>query len=323
MTLEVKLKEAVTGAARNATGKRRRAKIIAADVWGSTAYYPSEVLERDGARVFVAGTQMFENHMTENERWERPEGDVGKLIGKLSSDALYEAAGEDGPGLYADVEFYDSYLDRINEIGDDIGLSVNASGLTEEGEMDGRYGPILVALLSAQSVDVVTRAGAGGKLTSILESDRELAGRPIETKGEQSMSDVTKSDLDALETKLIDLFESFSASLKEAIQPAEVEAAKETEVVEPNPAAVVEAEAVEIDHAAIIEALRENDLPAVSAKAVIHDITENKLSLEDAIGAQVKLREAFTATAGETGTVVTLQESGNESGLNRAVKILG
>lgn len=320
---KTRLAEAVAGKIRNAEGKRRRAKIIAANVWGSTAYYPADVLERDGSRVFVSGTQMFENHMTDNERWDRPEGDVSKLIGKLTTDAIYEADGEDGPGLYAEVEFYDSYVERINEIGDDVGLSVNASGLTEEGEIDGRYGPILVAFLSAQSVDVVTRAGAGGKLTSILESDRSLAGRPINTEGEPSVTDVTKEDFDAFQTKLTELIEGLSNTLKEAVKPAEVE---KTEVEESAATEVVktdEEQPVEVDHAAIIEALHENSLPAAVAKPVIEEIKAGK-SLEDAIKDQVALREAFISTSGEAGTVVHINESDKPvTGLARSVKVLG
>ena len=34
-------------------------KVISADVQGSSGYYPAEVLERDGARAFPAGTHMF------------------------------------------------------------------------------------------------------------------------------------------------------------------------------------------------------------------------------------------------------------------------
>ena len=318
MTNNIEIRESVTGVAKQATGAKRRALLIKANTWGSTAYYDAEPLERDGGRVFTAGTQMFENHLTENESWERPEGDVGKLIGKLTSDAIYEAEGPEGAGLYADVEFYESYVPRINEIADDIGLSVRAKALTEEAERDGRFGPVLVALLAAQSVDVVTKAGAGGKLTSILESKSEPAGRPI-TKEGTSVTDVTKEDFEALATDLKESIAGLLAGLKESLATlapaAEVEKTDKTDVEDEPKGEVV------IDHAAIVEALRTNELPAASAAAIVKDLTEGK-SFEEAIKVQTDLREAFTATQ-ETGNVTYVKENAKATGLARSVELLG
>lgn len=323
----IELKEAFADS-KQLSGSKWHAKLISADAWGSSAFYTSEALERDGSRVFHAGLQMFQNHLSESERWEQPEGKIENLVGKLASDAVFEADGEDGPGLYADVDFYPSYVSRITEIGKDVGLSVNAQGLTEEGERDGRYGPILLALLSADSVDVVTRAGAGGKLTSIRESDRGLAGTPIEPKENQSMTDVTKEDFEALSAKFDALPSLFVTALKDAgfgQAPAAVSdtttGAVQAAAENTNTSTVTDTvtEPV-IDHAAIIEALRTNDLPAVTAAAIIADVKAGK-SVDDAVKAQVALREAFVKTSGEQGTV-HLQESGKPTGLKYALSKL-
>lgn len=321
-TKQIRLNESVSGRT-HGTGLRRRAKLIAADVWGSSAYYPAEVLERDGTNVFKAGVQMFENHLTESDRYERPEGDVGKLVGKLISDAEYDPIGDDGPGLYADVLFYESYGPRINEIADDVGLSVRASGLTEEAERDGRYGPVLVALLAAQSVDVVTRAGAGGKLTSILESDRSPAGRPVDKEGTQSVTDVTKEDFDALRTALVEAISGIPATLIEALKPEEpvVEPVKKDD--EEEPAAVAEPvkeEKPEVDGAAVLTAVAEAHLPAASLP-VIYAALEKGTPLVEAIKAQTDYRDALLVES-ESGTVV-LKEGDKVSGLSRAVTVLG
>jgi hypothetical protein len=299
-------------------GLKRRARIIEGNRWGSSAYYPREVLERDGPRVFTTGLQMFEDHLSENERWDRPEGSVGKLVGKLISDAVYE---EDG--LYADVEFYESYGPRINEIGDDIGLSVRASGLTEDAEMDGRYGPVLVAFLAADSVDVVTRAGAGGKLTSILESDRELAGQPIDKKEGTSVTDVTKEDFDGLKTELIEAITNLGTSLKESLAGV-VTPEVTPEVEEPKPEEPKE-EPVAIDHAAVVEAVRTNNLPTPAIASIIESLNK-RVSLEDAVKEQVTLREAFVGSAAESGVVTFTESGGNgtkKTGLARSLEILG
>lgn len=328
MTDKTDLREsAVASVTAKSHGARRRAKLIAADTWGSSGFYPGEVLHRDGPLVFTPGVQMFENHRTDNDLMERPEGDLRNLVGKLVSVAEYDANAAEGPGLYADVEFYESYVPRINEIGDDIGLSVHAGGLTDWGVMGDREGPIVLAITSVHSVDVVTRAGAGGKLTSILESDRGLAGRPFTKteEGAQSMTDVTKEDFEAFKAEISTTLSGFVDTLKESLAPAVITPVETAEQKETREAAEAEAaaktEEPEIDHAALVEALRTNDLPAVSAGAVVTAIKEGK-TLDEAIAAQVTLREAFVTTAPETGVVTNLKESAKATGLARSVEVL-
>lgn len=290
------------------TGKRRKAKVISADVWGSSAFYPGEVLARDASTAFPIGTKMYENHFTESETWERPEGDVSKLIGKLISPGEYEADNPEGPGVYADVEFYDSYVDRINEIGDDVGLSVNGGADYVEGERDGRYGKIVTGIPFIRSVDVVTAAGAGGKLISILESAGPMAGRPINTEGDQSVTALTKEDfIEGLTT----FGDKLTTAIKESLvvapvaptveAPADVVAPVGATTTEPaatvvTPAANAEENepeaAVVIDHAALATAFATSELPVAVMPSVIADITEGK-SIEDAIKAQTVIKEAF------------------------------
>jgi hypothetical protein len=309
----------IEGSRSTGTGARRRARLIEANTWGSTAYYPAEVLERDGARVFHKGLHIYENHRTESESYERPEGDVRNFIGVLASDAAFEV-----DGLYADVEFFESYVPRINEIADHIGLSVNAQGMTEAGEREGRYGPILVGLLEAGSVDIVTRAGAGGKLVSILESDTGTrAGTPIEknkTEGKSAVADLTKEDFEAHIAALTEAISSIPASIAAAVAANAATAAVEEEVVETDIAseAVVE---VEIDHAAVIDAINTNQLPAAVTKNIVEALRSGS-TLEDAVAEQVSLREAFVATH-EVGTVHLQESESKLSGIARSVQILG
>lgn len=307
----VELVESV-GSSQTLTSGKWRARILETNRWGSSAYYPHEVVERDGPRIFTAGMHMYQNHMSESEQWDRPEGAVENLVGTLTSDAWIE---EDG--LYADVEFYPSYVARISEVHKDIGLSIRASGLTEDAEMDGRFGPVLTALLAAQSVDVVTKAGAGGKLTSILESERELAGSLIETtkEGTRSVTDVTKEDFEAFKVTLIEAINGIPAALAESLSAVPVAAAETEKEVVPV------AEAVVIDHAAVVEALATNHLPAAVAGKIVAALTEGE-TLEAAVQEQIDLREAFASNVEESGTVV-ISESTKVSGLARAVSVLG
>lgn len=47
------------GSAKETSTGKYRIRIIEGDRWGSSGYYPSAVIERDGPRVFASGTQMF------------------------------------------------------------------------------------------------------------------------------------------------------------------------------------------------------------------------------------------------------------------------
>lgn len=314
------------------TGKRRRAKLISADVWGTSAYYQADVLERDAADVVVPGIKMYENHQTYIEESERPEGDVSKLVGKITSYGMYEPDNPEGPGIYADVEFYDSYVDRINEIGGDIGLSINGSGDYVEGEVDGRFGKIVTRLVGIKSVDVVTAAGAGGKLVSILESARPMAGRPIETEGDQSVTALTKDEFIAGIAELKESFNvavgegfvtSLTAALKEALVPAEPvtvegEETTETPVVEAAVEPVVEAK-VEIDQAELATKFAESALPVAVMPGIVSAVESGK-TIEEAIAAQVALREAFVTQ--ETQTNVRIIEAERDAGSNLRTSIL-
>lgn len=138
-----------------------RARLIEANVKGSSAYYSGEALQ-EGAHLFKAGVQMFSNHLSEDEKWSRPEGDVNNLVGVLESDAVCE---EDG--LYADLKIFEHKKAWLKEVAPYVGLSIRASGIVEEAD-DGT--PHLKQFTEVMSVDVVTKAGAGGKFVSLAES---------------------------------------------------------------------------------------------------------------------------------------------------------
>ena len=142
--------------------------------WGSSAYYPADVLERDGPNVFTAGTQMFWDHMTETEMAEQPEGELDNLAAVLESDARWMPNHPSGPGLYADARVFGGYREKLDELAPYIGTSIHASGLAESGEVDGREGYILTELQKTPftTIDYVTKPGAGGAVLQLFESAR-------------------------------------------------------------------------------------------------------------------------------------------------------
>jgi hypothetical protein len=145
-----------------------RVQIISEGV-GSSGTYPGTTLEQAAeAGVFPAGLHVHFDHPTATESVERPERSVLTLAGTLTSDAEWNA---ESRALEADFTPYPSVRDAIVERADDIGLSIRASAeITEDGTIS--------RIVEAQSVDLVTQAGRGGRILEVIESARrEIAER--------------------------------------------------------------------------------------------------------------------------------------------------
>lgn len=140
--------------------------------WGSSGYYPKDVLERDGPKVFTKGLKMYWNHPTPEEERQRPERDLNDLAAILESNARWDNNGADGPGLYADAKVYEAYQQPVNDLAADIGVSIRAAGTAKQGEAEGRRGTIIESIVGARSVDFVTDPGRGGKILQLFEAAR-------------------------------------------------------------------------------------------------------------------------------------------------------
>lgn len=149
-------------------GSQRREVVLIEAGWGSSGYYPEDVLRRDGPRVFNAGTPMYLDHPTPREEAERPERSVLDKVGKLVEDATMHPGGQ----LKSVAEIYPHWVPVIDSIAEDVGLSIRAWGPTEFGERDGRQGQIVESIIDRESVDYVTQAGAGGRVGQLIESAR-------------------------------------------------------------------------------------------------------------------------------------------------------
>jgi hypothetical protein len=159
---------------------------------GSTAFYSADVLKQAATdKVFPKGTQMFLDHQTEAENAARPEGSVKNLGAVLTSDAKWEDAHTEGPGLYANIEALPHTKDFINSIGRVAGVSIRSMGHSVMGTVGGKVTPIAKKLVYSRSVDFVTKAGAGGKLVAMLESFRQK--QPTAATKEKEMA-VTLTD---------------------------------------------------------------------------------------------------------------------------------
>lgn len=136
--------------------------------WGSSGYYSTDVCEAAGTnRVFTAGTHMYINHPTATENYERPVRDLTKLAAVLAEDAVWNA---EESRLEAEVTTFSNWRGPISEMAPHIGVSIRATAdVEEDGEAEGRTGPIITNIAEALSVDFVTKAGRGGKVLEVVE----------------------------------------------------------------------------------------------------------------------------------------------------------
>jgi hypothetical protein len=152
---------------------------------GSSAWYPAEVLKRDGPKVFKAGTHVYLNHATAAEEAARPEGDVANLAGVLTTQATYSESHAKGPGLYARMKVFADHAQVVEEKAPHVGMSIRAGG-TAEGMREGL--PLLKEFTHAQSVDVVTRAGAGG----MILTEAAVTAPPTQQEDSMDAAELTK-----------------------------------------------------------------------------------------------------------------------------------
>lgn len=191
-----------------------RTRIIEADVQGSSGFYPAEVLMRDGPRAFPAGTHVYLDHPTADEDSDRPERSVKDLAGYLVDGARFEES-PDGRGLFARIQFIPEIKDRITSLAPVIGLSIRAAG---EVEMmpDGQR--VVRSIAEGLSVDVVTRAGAGGRLVTMTEStqpESPPAEGVTHTQVVEENNTSTTVGTGALRSEIVSLRESLSDRIEQ------------------------------------------------------------------------------------------------------------
>ena len=285
------------------TGKKWQVKVIESG-WGSSGYYPKEMLAEHGPRAFKKGTKVFMNHPSVTEESDRPERDVNSLAGKLISDARF-----DGTGLVAEVEFYSHFAPIIKEMAGDVGLSIRAMGESRLGEAEGRQGPIIESLVADDpmtSVDVVTVAGAGGKFLSLLESytRKDDEATVLSESVSEGNEMLTKEEFEAaiadLKTTLVEAISPLSESvmtLVESATPAETEEATD-EAAE---------EVVALDPVEVAEKFNESGLPKISLKRIAEAMkSETNIKTVDELIADEK---SYVSAVSESASKVVAAET--------------
>lgn len=259
------------------------ARLIEADKQGSSAYYSSAALQRSVSK-FKAGTHMYVNHMSMTEKEDRPEGDLNNLVGVLEGDGVMRP-----DGIYAPVRIYSDKRDWVMERANDIGLSIRAEGAVQE--VDGRKE--LVEISRVHSVDLVTRAGAGGKFVSIMESARDSETPISERQKEEETLEFPKELAESLDTLAKDMKALMEAIADDRKAKADAEALAEAErQKEQEPKAPTAGE--------IAGALREAKLSPKAEARVIASVDKGE-KLAEAIKAEQEIAAEVLAEAQKSG----------------------
>lgn len=236
---------------------------------GSSGIYTAENLA-ESAPLFKAGTEMFIDHPTETEEWERPERSIRDYAGVFLEDAT---VGEDG-ALYTVCKVFSGVNELIKDKWEHIGVSINAwcaDPISENG--------IVPPIAGVRSVDFVTAPGAGGAIVDLLESNRNN-----DSIKEGTVDKEIESRFDALETKFASLIEALGSKLESLMTP--IQESDE------------EKASVDVDSAIIAgKKIAESGLPDVAAVRV-REAVKKGMDVDSALEAErAYLKEAVAATA--------------------------
>lgn len=237
---------------------------------GSSGIYTAENLA-ESAPLFKAGTEMFIDHPTETEEWERPERSIRDYAGVFLEDAT---VGEDG-ALYTVCKVFSGVNDLIKDKWEHIGVSINAwctDPISENG--------IVPPIAGVRSVDFVTTPGAGGAIIDLLESNRN-----DNYVKEAGMDKEIESKFDELKASLI---EAIGSKLEAAV--ATIQEAKAQEPTEE----------ASVDVDSVLEAGRkiaESGLPE-AAIVRVREAVKSGADVDSALESErAYLKEAVAATA--------------------------
>lgn len=255
---------------------------------GSSGFYPAEMIEQYGPTAFPVGTQLFWDHLTESEEWERRgQHSIKDLVGVTTSEAVYNPEGQ---SLEADVKFFGNAAPFVRDAFEYFDLSIEAmSYVNEEG--------VVEALVpsSFNAVSLVPKGGRDGKIIALAESYREKHGNIVPSR-EHATNDgketgVEPKDIEAIATAVAEALTPSLNAITEALKPAEVVEVDKAEA--PEASEVAEA----LIEAGLTKTARARVFEAVKGGAEVEKAIEAEKTLRDEI-----LKESEKDTD-EVGTV--------------------
>lgn len=146
--------------------------------WSANGRYYSKTVLGESAKLFEGG-KAYADHPSKSELKDKPERSVRDIVG------WYDGVKQEADGrLTASLHVVDDKMWPIVEAAVTknpqlAGVSINALGETRMGEVEGRKGVIVEAIVKHNSTDIVTTPAAGGKFDSLLASDGDSWTRDL------------------------------------------------------------------------------------------------------------------------------------------------
>lgn len=214
---------------------------------GDRRYYSKQALRKAVADGMFEGLQAYANHPTASEERERPERDVRQLVGHFR-EARYvdgkpaEVRAKFVPIDGAGYEWVVSLIESALAAPKDrplVGLSIDGHGHVDgETEIGGRRYEVVREIAHLGSVDLVTRAGAGGQFIGRLRESMagatasagdppKLTAKALQKRVRRGLrrleSGLQAEDVETVTEALVVLQEAAGASVK---RPANVKPGK-------------------------------------------------------------------------------------------------
>lgn len=207
---------------------------------GSSATYTDEVLDRDAATAFPAGTKLWFGHPKE---WEGPgDRDARDQWARLDAPAYFTP----GTGIEADVTLKRHWQEVVESLGEDAELSVYVLAHVDEEN-------VVTHLLPERtnSIDIVSYAGRPGSgLKQKIESARAASPQAPDAASAQ----VHQKEEGSMDKEILEALTALKAAFADFVT--------ESKAAAPKPVAEAEADADAID-----KAVKEAVKPAVEAYA--------------------------------------------------------
>jgi hypothetical protein len=273
--------------------------------WGNSKdnhYYPIEVLARDSG-VFK-GIKMYETDHRESEKSTRT---------WVSTITDIDGFTETGAPI-ARVAVHDpQFAQRIRNLKaanllDKMDCSILATGKVKSGEVDGKKGNIVEAITSANSVDWVTKAGAGGHALDLVET----------VTGSEGVTTVTNTVVRPVTNTVIPVVTNV------------VEGAPEPVVITPTAEAIIEVikevmlEEKQVPQDRVAELLAFSKLPERAREHILKRTFNTEVSLAEAIAEELTYLQEITKAGKPFGTGgQSLQERAQGISPEEADKKLG
>jgi hypothetical protein len=299
-------------------------------------YYTKDALKEAARSGVFEGAQAYSDHPTATEAAELPERSIRGIVGHYSNVRYVDSGGRgelratftpvDGPAYQWVRDLIESSLKAKRPL---LGLSINGAGTTEPFRYaDGKTAYRVTSIAEVDSVDLVTKAGAGGtflrRLAESMKSALRAPHQHTEVEMQQRIAAIVarlrEAEPDSVASALADLEKlQFESASDDKLTEAQTRASELEQELADTKVALAEAEAkVEVyerrdlvesvlEEHEVVEGLREGmrkQLRRLPDKEAMVDFIESMRAFEDhlsaPLGAGVRSHTTETETSIES-----------------------